>query len=312
MSEGGTPPPLDQRPKGRGGRTGIPRTVVKRDIFSNTVQQVSTPAPSAPTSAPICAPPAPTPRIRICHAPEARADKHGATAATFAAAVDVPTTSAECTKRARSVESSPEFLSNEDEKRPRIGSMSSPPPHSEETTTIESRAGQPVIAHSQPPISPPHEDQGISNQALVSQESWPRDSTSYAALASMVVESRPPTPTAGPSGVSYAAMAAAASPRRQTAEPPATQPAAAARTTPRSGYPPITVENLPNWTRHFGNLRGILGHAPNARPLGKGVRFLPKSSEEFRAIQKYLTEAMNQDNTITWYCYSPSAVPSTN
>ncbi|CAH2109294.1 unnamed protein product [Euphydryas editha] len=292
MSEGGTPPLrwINALKDAEGGR------------------QVSTPAPSAPTSAPICAPPAPTPRIRICHAPEARADKHGAAAATFAAAVDVPTTSAECTKRARSVESSPEFLSNEDEKRPRIGSMSSPPPHSEETTTIKSRAGQPVIAHSQPPISPPHEDQGISNQALVSQESWPRDSTSYAALASMVVESRPPTPTAGPSGVSYAAMAAApASPRRQTAEPPATQPAAAARTTPRSGYPPITVENLPNWTRHFGNLRGILGHAPNARPLGKGVRFLPKSSEEFRAIQKYLTEAMNQDNTITWYCYSPSA-----
>ncbi|CAH2100757.1 unnamed protein product [Euphydryas editha] len=300
---GEPPPPLEQRPRGRGGRSGIPRTVVKRDLFTNTVEQVSTPAPTAPTPAPT----APIPRIRICHAPEARADSRGATEVPFAAAVTDATVSAECTKRARSAESSPGSPTNEDEKRPRIGSRSPPPPGDGSITTDDNTDGLPVIAHRQPPSSPPQEDQGATSQALSSQESWPRDSTSYAALASMVVESRPPTPTAGPSGISYAAAAAApASPKRQLSQQQQ-QSQANVKSAPRSGYPPITAECLPNWTRHFENIRQRLGHAPNARPLGKGVRFLPGSIEEFRVVQRYLSEAMKQDSSISWFCYSPEA-----
>ncbi|XP_059047721.1 uncharacterized protein LOC131843136 [Achroia grisella] len=36
--------------------------------------------------------------------------------------------------------------------------------------------------------------------------------------------------------------------------------------TGRGKYPPIVVERLPNWTRHFDQLRRVLGEAPNARP----------------------------------------------
>ncbi|CAH2103350.1 unnamed protein product [Euphydryas editha] len=42
-------------------------------------------------------------------------------------------------------------------------------------------------------------------------------------------------------------------------------------------------------------------------PIGERCAVLTQFTEEFRAVQKYLTEAMNQDNTITWFCYSSSA-----
>lgn len=81
----------------------------------------------------------------------------------------------------------------------------------------------------------------------------------------------------------------------------------AEKDSPRSGHPPITAECLPNWTTHFRQLAKELGHAPNARPLGKGVRFLPGSAEEFRVVQRYLTKAMQSDTRISWFCYSPAA-----
>lgn len=136
--------------------------------------------------------------------------------------------------------------------------------------------------------------------------SWPRDSTSYAELASpteAVSTSRPQSPQPGPSGLSYAA--AVSIPQQARNSPPPTTTAISQPTAPRSTYPPLTVECLPNWTRHFEALREVLGHAPNARPLGKGVRFLPKSADEFRAVQRYLVQAASTDPTISWYCYSP-------
>ncbi|GBP86577.1 hypothetical protein EVAR_69097_1 [Eumeta japonica] len=71
------------------------------------------------------------------------------------------------------------------------------------------------------------------------------------------------------------------------------------------GYPPLVVESLPNWVSHFEELRRLLGHTPNARPFGKGVRFLPKSDTEFRTVQRYLQAAARKDNHITWFCYAP-------
>lgn len=119
---------------------------------------------------------------------------------------------------------------------------------------------------------------------------------------------RPPSPQAGPSAVSYAAAAGpACSPRSQAAQPPKTDAATTSAKTPRSGYPPITVEYLPNWTRHFGEIRKLLGRAPNARPQARGERFLPNSPEEFIVVQKYLVEASKQDQTISWFCYSPAS-----
>ncbi|GBP37286.1 Nucleic-acid-binding protein from transposon X-element [Eumeta japonica] len=71
------------------------------------------------------------------------------------------------------------------------------------------------------------------------------------------------------------------------------------------GYPPLVVESLPNWVSHFEELRRLLGHTPNPRPFGKGVRFLPKSDTEFRTVQRYLQAAARKDNHITWFCYAP-------
>ncbi|XP_059056858.1 serine/arginine repetitive matrix protein 1-like [Achroia grisella] len=111
------------------------------------------------------------------------------------------------------------------------------------------------------------------------------------------------------------------SPRRRT--PPsfaavAAGPATAAPATPAPATsiapalaPPLPsqtrnadAERLPNWTRHFDQLRRVLGEAPNARPYGTGVRFLPRTDEEFRAVQRYLVEASEKDPTISWYFYS--------
>ncbi|RVE51172.1 hypothetical protein evm_004137 [Chilo suppressalis] len=52
-------------------------------------------------------------------------------------------------------------------------------------------------------------------------------------------------------------------------------------------------------------LKDILGHTPNARPFNTGVRFSPKSENEFRATQRYLVEASTANAEIVWYCYAP-------
>ena len=57
---------------------------------------------------------------------------------------------------------------------------------------------------------------------------------------------------------------------------------------------------------HFRALKDSLGHAPNARPLGKGMRFAPFSVEEYRVIQRYLCE-LEKTERISWFSY---ALPS--
>ncbi|XP_050667254.1 mucin-2-like [Leptidea sinapis] len=70
-----------------------------------------------------------------------------------------------------------------------------------------------------------------------------------------------------------------------------------------SRYPPLIVEVLPDWPTHFRELKKLLGHTPNGRPFGKGVRFIPKSDQEFRHIQRYLTQ-LESVAGISWFCYS--------
>ncbi|CAH2227396.1 jg8284, partial [Pararge aegeria aegeria] len=72
---------------------------------------------------------------------------------------------------------------------------------------------------------------------------------------------------------------------------------------PAAKYPPLIVEALPDWPYHFRELKRLLGHTPNGRPYGKGVRFIPKSDQEFRLIQRYLTQ-LEGASGISWFCYS--------
>lgn len=150
----------------------------------------------------------------------------------------------------------------------------------------------------------------------------PRAAAAYAAHLACFdtpLPRRPPTPecaaTDPPAEAPaadrlFAAVASAASRPRTpvAADAPATvaQPDAQPPTSTK-GYPPIVVECLPNWTVHFAAIRGQLGHAPNARPLGKGVRFIPRSPEEYRVVQRYLVGAMAEDPAISWFCYSVQA-----
>ena len=71
-------------------------------------------------------------------------------------------------------------------------------------------------------------------------------------------------------------------------------------------FPPLIVEEFPNWTIHFRPLKDQLGHAPNARPLGKGMRFSPASVEEYRTVQRYLVE-LEKTERLSWFSY---ALPS--
>ncbi|KOB65660.1 Gag-like protein [Operophtera brumata] len=63
------------------------------------------------------------------------------------------------------------------------------------------------------------------------------------------------------------------------------------------------VEVLPNWATHFRALKTKLGHALNARPFGKGVRFSPESADEYRLIQGYLA-ALEKTESLVWFSYS--------
>ncbi|XP_045456885.1 uncharacterized protein LOC123666911 [Melitaea cinxia] len=70
-----------------------------------------------------------------------------------------------------------------------------------------------------------------------------------------------------------------------------------------SNFPPLVVEFFPNWTQHIRRLRDKLGHTPNARPYGKGVRFTPKTEAEYRATQRFLSE-LESSEKISWFSYS--------
>lgn len=79
--------------------------------------------------------------------------------------------------------------------------------------------------------------------------------------------------------------------------------ASANATEARQRFPPVVVEQFPDWPHHFRILSEKLGHLPNARPFKDGIRFLPKSAEEARVVQDYLTTATEQDSGIEWFCY---------
>ena len=87
---------------------------------------------------------------------------------------------------------------------------------------------------------------------------------------------------------------------------PTAAPQEGAQAPPKPKFPPLIVEEFPNWTAHFRALKDKLGHAPNARPLGKGMRFTPGSVEEYRIIQRYLCE-LEKTERLSWFSY---ALPS--
>lgn len=96
---------------------------------------------------------------------------------------------------------------------------------------------------------------------------------------------------------------ASAQPGQSTAQQAGPQPPAQP---PKPRFPPLIVEEFPNWTVHFRALRDLLGHAPNARPLGKGLRFTPCSVEEYRVVQRYLYD-LEKTERLSWFSY---ALPS--
>ncbi|XP_072934983.1 uncharacterized protein [Epargyreus clarus] len=73
----------------------------------------------------------------------------------------------------------------------------------------------------------------------------------------------------------------------------------------REGVPPLVVERMPNRPTHFAALRDKLGRAPNARPFGQGIRFEPLADEEYRVIQRYLTDLSATEPGLSWFCYTP-------
>ncbi|KAL4715855.1 hypothetical protein ACJJTC_014587 [Scirpophaga incertulas] len=68
-------------------------------------------------------------------------------------------------------------------------------------------------------------------------------------------------------------------------------------------YPPIVVERLERWPAYFKKLEEIFGGPINARPYQKGIRFMPKTENEYRAVQRYLTE-LEKSQKLSWFCYS--------
>ena len=87
---------------------------------------------------------------------------------------------------------------------------------------------------------------------------------------------------------------------------PSAVPQEGAKAPPKPKFPPLIVEDFPNWTAHFRALHEKLGHAPNARPLGRGMRFTPGSVDEYRTIQSYLCE-LEKTERLSWFSY---ALPS--
>ncbi|XP_047991423.1 double homeobox protein 4-like protein 4 [Leguminivora glycinivorella] len=106
-----------------------------------------------------------------------------------------------------------------------------------------------------------------------------------------------------PMDTTSAASPPQAAPTRPTT-PTSSKDEAASLPATKSGkrYPPLIVEEMPDWPMHFRELRTLLGHHVNARPLSKGIIFTPHDEEEYRIVQSYLGE-QNRTNGIHWYCY---------
>lgn len=83
--------------------------------------------------------------------------------------------------------------------------------------------------------------------------------------------------------------------------PPNSQANAKPEAARKTRYPPLVVEELPEWTTHFKELKKMIGRAPNARPFGQGVRFTPTDGEEYRVIQRYLAAV---EPKLSWFSYS--------
>lgn len=122
--------------------------------------------------------------------------------------------------------------------------------------------------------------------------------------------SRPTSPRGDPPRVTSPGVAPSV-PADASATANATANAAASATKFRTHFPPIVVEKLPGWPQHLKQIADKLGHSPNVRPFGEGIRFLPKTALEFRTIQRHMHEASAADANIHWYCYSvPQKLPT--
>lgn len=123
----------------------------------------------------------------------------------------------------------------------------------------------------------------------------------------------PPASCSPPSPRSYADAAAEQRPSTpesaiQRAPPASNQQPVAAQKIPRP--PPIVVEKLPDWPRHLQEIRKLLGRVANARPFGRGIRFLPEDEVEYRCIQRYMTDLSARDSTVEWFSYALPATTS--
>lgn len=74
------------------------------------------------------------------------------------------------------------------------------------------------------------------------------------------------------------------------------QPAALASR--KDKIPPFEVDELPNFLVHLQAIQKQLGFRPNARPLRKGMRFLPATTHEYRIVQNYFSEIVKTDPTV--------------
>ncbi|CAH0698931.1 unnamed protein product [Spodoptera exigua] len=148
-----------------------------------------------------------------------------------------------------------------------------------------------------PPFAPPQ--QVAAPKATYAAAASPTATGTRAPTPATAGATAPKTPAAGNIGAPAPTPTTAAAPAPTSAPAPAPSSAPA----PRARYPPLIVEKLPNWVEHFAALRQRLGHAPNARPFGKGMRFTPRSDVEYRSIQTYLTD-LERTQGIAWFSYS--------
>ncbi|CAK1550849.1 unnamed protein product [Leptosia nina] len=177
-----------------------------------------------------------------------------------------------------------------------------PEPLSQRDPRLRRRLALPVPEPAAPPAPAPRAAPVAPAAALAAPIAAPAVRSAHTPSAAPTSSAEPATTIDAPR--SFAQLAAAPAAGRRPASPlPQTSTAttAAAAATPR--YPPLIVEVLPEWTTHFRALRDRLGHAPNARPFGRGVRFSPKYGEEYRTVQRYLTE-LEKNQKVSWFSYS--------
>ncbi|XP_063544254.1 proteoglycan 4-like [Cydia strobilella] len=168
--------------------------------------------------------------------------------------------------------------------RPKKKRQKQPPKLQEPTTT-------PATTESQPR----EKAQGLTQEKPSLPSSQQAASEETATMIQDSTPEPPPSSSTEKKTPTYAATASQPTQRKPEDAPAAQQQTQQTPPKKKNKYPSIVAPVLPNWAAMTRKIATKLGQAVNAKPVGRGLRFEPRSEEEYKAVYDHLDQLENDD-----------------